>query len=586
MNVGLAQQIMLISTIGAQGGANAALQPSTGFLNVLNLFNAAQNANSSQMAGDLSVIDFYQNLQQMITEFLDQTAADLGSAPSNGDSSESGGGKRMEMISKLSNLLAKLANPADGNSKKLLQETKTAMENHDSADAVVSMVNLMGILPVASLQKLSLPDIEALLEQAKSIEEEYPITIEMGIKIVKMSEQLSQLSQKIDSYLKTYIENAADQGQTVSGKQPRLGMQEKEEILKTAYLHATGGFSDGSDFDDGKPASGPFAEETLDRPILEKSNAASGSSNTEQNASVNNRIPLAGRLNREGNTTQRAVLQIGNGIQSAGSGQETIGKPFNDLSGKALPEITQNTGQVKTTQPGGSRPNMTGEFLRETMPDSIQGTGMQQPVNTVQDPNGLPAVKNASSSHGDELHSGEIARPHSDLKTEIDPVAQAYNNTGKFEPIAISAGEKDSPVSYRKFVQEFTNMIQKAAYSNQKGTTKLLIRLEPEHLGSLRVELLEQNGRLEAKIITNTGAAKDLLDSQLQQLKEALAVQHVQLTKMDVLNRDQVTQNANSQPQMQGEQERRQPQQQKRQKAKESGRFSAVLQSNIFETEA
>lgn len=105
--------------------------------------------------------------------------------------------------------------------------------------------------------------------------------------------------------------------------------------------------------------------------------------------------------------------------------------------------------------------------------------------------------------------------------------APAFSLSGKVEQFVLYTGEKHNSVSYRQFVQEFANIIQKAAYSTHKGASRLLIRLEPENLGSLRVELLEQDGKLAAKILTDTGAAKDLLDSQLQQLKHALAGQQV-----------------------------------------------------------
>ncbi|MGG3760654.1 flagellar hook-length control protein FliK, partial [Heyndrickxia coagulans] len=272
--------------------------------------------------------------------------------------------------------------------------------------------------------------------------------------------------------------------------------------------------------------------------------------------------------------TSAAHLQANTGQPGSDSGPKTLLKTPVDEVQAAVPG--QHTDlQQENGKPGDSSRHVVPNFSRE-----IQQTG-----------------QSGNDSTGDGMANGwETGKrsPVAHNSTHLQPAeeingngntAPAFSLSGKVEQFVLYTGEKHNPVSYRQFVQEFANIIQKAAYSSHKGASRLLIRLEPENLGSLRVELLEQDGKLAAKILTDTGAAKDLLDSQLQQLKHALAGQQVQLTKMDVEYRDTAAQTAHGQPGDSGGREQRQ-QQQKRRENLEAGHFSAMLENNMIDAEA
>ncbi|WP_421384593.1 flagellar hook-length control protein FliK [Bacillus salacetis] len=102
------------------------------------------------------------------------------------------------------------------------------------------------------------------------------------------------------------------------------------------------------------------------------------------------------------------------------------------------------------------------------------------------------------------------------------------------EQFSLFVNKSQTGTTYEQFVKEFANIIGKSQMMHTPNMSKLLIKLYPEQLGSLRIELLQQEGILTAKIIASTKAAKDILDSQLTGLRQALNSQNLQVEKIEV----------------------------------------------------
>jgi flagellar hook-length control protein FliK len=65
---------------------------------------------------------------------------------------------------------------------------------------------------------------------------------------------------------------------------------------------------------------------------------------------------------------------------------------------------------------------------------------------------------------------------------------------------------------------------------------KLNIRLTPEHLGTLNIELISKNGELSAKIMTSSLGAKEMMESHIHLLKNNLSTSHIQLDRVVVVD--------------------------------------------------
>nr|WP_239583357.1 flagellar hook-length control protein FliK [Metabacillus iocasae] len=77
-------------------------------------------------------------------------------------------------------------------------------------------------------------------------------------------------------------------------------------------------------------------------------------------------------------------------------------------------------------------------------------------------------------------------------------------------------------------------LLSKASFIQNDQQSRLLIKLFPEHLGSLQIELIKQGNQFTARMVASTAQAKELLDGQIQALKQAFVNQQIQIDKIDI----------------------------------------------------
>lgn len=96
--------------------------------------------------------------------------------------------------------------------------------------------------------------------------------------------------------------------------------------------------------------------------------------------------------------------------------------------------------------------------------------------------------------------------------------------------------EGNKPVTMERFIKDFETILAKSKFYQNGQVQKLTIQLKPEHLGTLKIELIQQHNELVAKIISSTTSAKELLESQSQALKQALVQQNIPINRIDFLD--------------------------------------------------
>lgn len=82
--------------------------------------------------------------------------------------------------------------------------------------------------------------------------------------------------------------------------------------------------------------------------------------------------------------------------------------------------------------------------------------------------------------------------------------------------------------------KEMANLLNRSQMANSQGTIKLMLKLFPENFGQIRIEIVQQNGVMSARLLATTAAGKELLDSSLNQLKTTLVAQNIQMDRIDV----------------------------------------------------
>lgn len=180
-----------------------------------------------------------------------------------------------------------------------------------------------------------------------------------------------------------------------------------------------------------------------------------------------------------------------------------------------------------------------------------------------------------------QTHVQELGNQFVDQSISTNPVHM--QQVSKIEQFVLQVNQESKPVNYEQFVKDFTNILGKSQFFKGDGTNKLLIKLYPEHLGSLRIEILQDKGALTARMIATTSAAKDILDSQLHQLKHAFTQQNIQVDKLDVVFGETEAQKFD---QGDAEQQSFQDEQEKNKQNKEDKskvQFSEVLNDSLIE---
>jgi flagellar hook-length control protein FliK len=126
------------------------------------------------------------------------------------------------------------------------------------------------------------------------------------------------------------------------------------------------------------------------------------------------------------------------------------------------------------------------------------------------------------------------------------------------------------------FLQQLTNIIRSGRFTRLTNrNAQLVIRLYPEHLGTLTVKIVREHGTLAAKLIVSTDSAKELLDANLSQLQQVLSTENITVEKWNVLTQDDRYTPAFYQEERGHEQKERQ--QRKEEKAKKQPSFHTLM---------
>ena len=120
------------------------------------------------------------------------------------------------------------------------------------------------------------------------------------------------------------------------------------------------------------------------------------------------------------------------------------------------------------------------------------------------------------------------------VKQEADaPQFQQQNAPVAAKAITITL-PAERPAQSEALAKEIQNLINRSQLSNSQGTMRLVLKLFPENLGQIRIEIMQKDGMMQARLLATTASGKELLDSNLHQLKTAFTAQNIQMERIDV----------------------------------------------------
>jgi flagellar hook-length control protein FliK len=91
------------------------------------------------------------------------------------------------------------------------------------------------------------------------------------------------------------------------------------------------------------------------------------------------------------------------------------------------------------------------------------------------------------------------------------------------------------PMNLQQFIDKFRQILEKSQFAKQPNANTLMIKLYPENLGTLRIELQQKDGIVTARILASAQSVKELIDSHIASLKQAFTQQNISFDKLEVV---------------------------------------------------
>lgn len=188
----------------------------------------------------------------------------------------------------------------------------------------------------------------------------------------------------------------------------------------------------------------------------------------------------------------------------------------------------------------------------------------KQPVNAVHIPNGQQlAIAAEILSRGAELKgrlealaAKAIVQPQiaAVQATDAPAAADTIRNTesageeGNANPLQMNQLFRDSATTHPsvqpkeqfvhadRFADEMAQVFKNMKVHTANGLSEVRIMLQPEHLGHVDVKVSMQNGQIIAQFMADSVHGKEMLESQLSQLRSVLQSQGLQVDRLEVIH--------------------------------------------------
>ncbi|MGL4523578.1 MAG: flagellar hook-length control protein FliK [Bacilli bacterium] len=169
-----------------------------------------------------------------------------------------------------------------------------------------------------------------------------------------------------------------------------------------------------------------------------------------------------------------------------------------------------------------------------------------------------------------------LSKVESETAPKVELVSKAELSVAKDTTqyaLAVPKTKTDG-VDTKNFVNQLERILQQAQFSQTTGVKRMMIRLHPEHLGSIRIELMQTEDGIRTRILTSSTKVKEMVESNIVQLQNALQQSHDS-------NRVVVSESIRHFEQQKEQQQKQQQQQQENEIVVEEQSFQEFMSSLI-----
>ena len=199
--------------------------------------------------------------------------------------------------------------------------------------------------------------------------------------------------------------------------------------------------------------------------------------------------------------------------------------------------LTQLTEAIEVLQQHGEELPFNGEQVAQfaVIAQYIQQVAPQADMHVIHDnklQNFQQMIQQFVQTEAEQLRLQVETKP----KTSNQQLLSSMNQPSATSVFFQTLTQVESPEQSRaeELMKQLQAILKRANFGQIGGANRLSIRLYPEHLGTLRIELQEVNGVLTARILASSAQARDMLDSRLHQLRAALVSQNLQVERIEL----------------------------------------------------
>lgn len=232
------------------------------------------------------------------------------------------------------------------------------------------------------------------------------------------------------------------------------------------------------------------------------------------------------------------------GAINTAAGLDTAEKTSGVLFNVTVPVKIAGGNRNRISRNSGARYNAAVEYVKlgeNSTGSAAKGhSNLLSGLNDIQGEAGMEEMLETmlgKNAEGDELLA-RLERGEVSGKVKVEQLVSSFRSElSSLRAPAQKADQAQAPRSTWPVNQAevFEKIINAARLTRLGGTSEISMRLEPDHLGQMRVRLtLDENHFLTARIRVETQEARSLIEASLYRLKDSLAEQGLKVEKFNV----------------------------------------------------
>ena len=192
------------------------------------------------------------------------------------------------------------------------------------------------------------------------------------------------------------------------------------------------------------------------------------------------------------------------------------------------------------------------------------------------------SIKKTTAAESKTSEKLQPAMEKSEAETKTVAVGQMQTAFAakQQEPLALLTAS-GSPVSAHQLREQLEKVLANGKFVNNGDNQTFTIRLAPDHLGSIKIEIQQNEGNISAKILTASQEAKEVLETHLTSIKHSLSSQQGVVDKLDIAytpsQQEKTTKDNQQQQQQQQQQQKEEQSSQKKEQEKQRKTFLEEL---------